>query len=175
MSNVVFFDYEDEAINNSDFFIAPVINGELPCKSFIRTLFPDISPSYVDDVIRMKTVGLNSGDICGICLPSSNGLELIPIFLINYIRGVHEGIPDVVYDARQIMKCISIIENVASGVMKPYTPFLNAISRILVDYPTDHSGGLFIYMYQTYGNNSLTRFLMSSPYRGDINLEALPF
>lgn len=175
MSNVVFFDYEEEAINNSDFFIAPVINGELPCNSFIRTLFPDISPSYVVDVIRMKTAGLNSGDICGISLPSSNGLELIPIFLINYIRGVHEGIPDVVYDERQIMKCISIIENVASGVMKPCTPFLNAISRILVDYPTDHSGGLFLHMYQTYGNNRLTRFLMSSPYRGDINLEALPF
>lgn len=175
MSNVIFFDYEHEAISNSDFFIAPVINGELPCNTFIQTIFPDISPSYVNDVIRMKTAGLNSGDICGMCLPSSNGLELIPIFLINYIRGVHEGIPDVVYDERQIMRCISIIENVASGVMKPYTPFLNAISRILVDYPTDHSGGLFIYMYQTYGTDKLTRFLESSFYQGDINLEALPF
>lgn len=175
MSNVVFFDYEDEAIHNSDIFIAPVINGELPLKSLIRIIFPDISPTYVDDLIRMKTIGLNSGDICGICLPSSNGLEMIPIFLINFIRGIHEGIPSVVYDERQIMRCISIIENVASGVMKPHTPFLNAISQILVDYPTDHSGGLFIYMYQTYGTDNLTRFLMSSTYRGDINLEALPF
>ena len=59
--------------------------------------------------------------------------------------------------------------------MKPYTPFLNAISRILVEYPTDHSGGLFLHMYQTYGNDKLTRFLESSFYQGDINLEALPF
>lgn len=175
MSNVIFFDYEDEAINNSDFLITPTINGWLPSDSFVNILFPNIPYSYIAEIIRMKTSGLNSGDICGICLPSSNGLELIPIFLINYIRGVHEGIPPVVYDERQIMRCISIIENVASGVMKPYTPFLNAISRILVDYPTDHSGGLFIYMYQTYGTDKLTRFLESSFYQGDINLEALPF
>ena len=174
MSNVVFFDYEDEAIYNSDFLITPVINGWLPSDSFVKILFPNIPFSYIAEIIRMTTSGLNSGDVCGITLPTSTGTN-IPIFLINFIRGVHESIPDVVYDERQIMKCMSIIENIASGVMKPYTPFLNAISRILVEYPTDHSGGLFLYMYQTYGTDKLTRFLESSFYQGDINLEALPF
>ena len=165
MSNVVFYDYEEEAIYNSDFLITPVINGWLPSDSFVKILFPNIPYSYIAEIIRMKTSGLNSGDVCGITLPTSTGTN-IPIFLINFIRGKHGSIPDVVYDERQIMKCMSIIENIASGVMKPYTPFLNAI---------DHSGGLFLYMYQTYGTDKLTRFLESSFYQGDINLEALPF
>lgn len=176
MSNVIFFDYEDDAICNSDIFITPVVNGELPrASSIVEILFPHISPPHIANIVRMKTTGLNSGDICGVSIPSSSGTNNIPIFLINYIRGVGGNIPSVTYDERQIMKCMSIIENVASGIIKPHSPFLNAISEISVEYPTEFSGGLYLDLYGVYGTPSLTKFLWSAPYRGDINICDLPF
>lgn len=173
MANVIFYDYDFEAIYNSDFFILPVINREITLGTLKKTLFTNTSTILINEIVQAKLNCMCPNQVGGVLIPAEVGP--VPLFIINCVKGDNVNIPLVHYSMEQIASCMNVIEGVASHRIYPFTPFLQVLKSMLVEYPTDHDGGLYIHMYQTYSTDNLTKCLEQCSYQGDINLEALPF